>query len=363
MFSYKIIPYTLHFLFDAGTSRGILKEKKSWFIRLSHSEYPEKIGWGECGLLPGLSPENPDTFESDLEEISRFLIHKLETKTKRWENLSARWMEDWNGDWLPAAWFGWETAWLDWVNGGKGLICDPAFHSGLWKVTLNGLVWMNPANKMWDQAIEKRQQGFETIKLKIGALDWLEELDMISKIRAQMPVSEIKIRLDVNGAWKPAEARKKLEQLAMFDIESIEQPIAVNQWPEMADLCKHSPIPIALDEELTAKPHDSQKFQMLETIEPQYIVIKPSLVGGLGQSHQWIKMAEDFGIEWWITSMLESNIGLNAIAQLSSQYLPTLAQGLGTGQIYKNNFESPLAVENGEIQYHQSKKWDYTLLG
>jgi len=362
LFIIEITPYTLHFQFDAGTSRGILKEKKTWFIRLKHADFPDRIGWGEAGLLPGLSPENAETFEADLKELASFLIPKLQTNIRIWENISSVWMEGWFGKWLPSAWFAFETAWLDWANGGNRLICDPVFWAGVWKVPINGLVWMNPIKTMKQQAHEKRNEGFNTIKLKIGALDWTQELEMIAKIRTEMSAAEINIRLDVNGAWRPAEAEKKLAQLAIYDIESIEQPIETNQWEAMAELCKNSPVPIALDEELIGKPLDFHKYNLLEAIEPQFIVIKPSLVGGLGQSHQWIKMAEDFGINWWITSMLESNVGLNAIAQLAAQYRPTLPQGLGTGKIYTNNIDSPLLLLNGELFYNKSMNWDFSSL-
>jgi len=271
-------------------------------------------------------------------------------------------MEGWYGKWLPTAWFGLETAWLDWVNGGKQLICDPTFWAGQWKIPINGLVWMNPIGTMEQQAREKVETGFDTIKLKIGALDWDSELAMIEKIRLEMPKGT-QIRLDANGAWKPQEVEKKLSQLISLGIESIEQPIAPGQFDEMKSICKNSEIPIALDEELINCPLDRQKFSLLEWIEPQYIVIKPSLIGGLGQSHQWIKMAEDMGIGWWITSMLESNIGLNAIAQLAAQYRPGMPQGLGTGKIFSNNISSPLQVENGELFYNQNRSWDFSILG
>ncbi len=362
MFTYKIIPYTLHFQFEAGTSRGILKEKKTWFIQLSHASFPNRFGWGECGLLPGLSPENEETFAADLEELSQFLLPKLEVSIKSWEKLSPRWMEDWKGKWLPSAWFGWETAWLDWVNGGNQLICDALFKSGDWQIPINGLVWMNPTVKMENQAKEKKLEGFNTIKIKIGALNWEEELALLSQLRMDMPHDQTNIRLDANGAWTFEEAIKKLDQLQAFGIESIEQPIAPGQLDSMADLCKKSPIPIALDEELIGKPFDHQKFNLLEKIDPQFIVLKPSLVGGLGQCNQWIKMAEDLGIGWWITSMLESNVGLNAIAQLTAQYRPTMAQGLGTGQIYKNNVSSPLEILSGELLYNPKKVWDFSTL-
>lgn len=362
MFQFQIIPYVLHFQFDAGTSRGVLKKRKTWFIKLWHTQFPERIGWGECSPLEGLSVENPVSFEKDLIEVSEFIFLQLKTVPANWEKFSTHWMENWNGPWLPAAWFGWETAWLDWVNGGKQLICDALFYASEWKVPINGLVWMSTSQMMKDQAIEKQKLGFNTIKLKVGALDWAEELDLIQTLRNQMPASEVTIRLDANGAWTPEEALKKLNQLAYFEIHSIEQPIQIGQTEALKVLCKESPIPIALDEELIGKPFDHQKYSLLESVQPQYIVIKPTLVGGLGQSDQWIKMAEDLGIEWWITSMLESNIGLNAIAQLSAQYRPVLPQGLGTGGLFLNNIKSPLSIEKGCLVYSSLETWDFTSL-
>jgi o-succinylbenzoate synthase len=362
MFSFEIIPYTLIFNFEAGTSRGILTEKKTWFIRLTHSDFPDREGWGECGPLPGLSPENLSSFEKDLSELSSWLLPRLNMEHRIWENLSPRWMEEWKGPWLPSAWFGWETAWLDWVNGGQKIICDPLFYAGQWKTPINGLVWMNPRQTMEAQAQEKRAEGFDTIKFKVGALDWQQELDMLREIRSKMPSSEIRIRLDANSAWKPDEALNKLEELSVLDIESIEQPIAPGQETAMKELCLSSPIPIALDEELMNKPLDRQKFSLLEMVEPPFIVLKPTLIGGMGQCNQWIKMAEEMGIGWWITSMLESNIGLNAVSQLASQYHPLIPQGLGTGKIYRNNPPSPLTVADGFIFSDPSKSWDLSAL-
>jgi hypothetical protein len=361
MFSFEIQPHTLQFRFEAGTSRGVLKEKQSWFVVLRHSDFPGLEGWGEAGFLPGLSSENLATFESDLNLLGNFLLPQMEEKPRNWRRLSANWLENWNGPWLPSGLFAFETAWLDWVNCGKKLICDPDFHLGNWRVPINGLVWMNPIVTMEEQAREKKEAGFDTIKLKVGALNWTEEFELIKRIRSEMPASEIKIRLDANGAWELKEAFQKLEALAVLEIESIEQPIAVGQIEALADLCRHSPIPIALDEELNGKPYDHQKFNLLEAVEPQFIVLKPSLLGGLGQTNQWISMAEDVGIAWWITSMLESNVGLNAISQLAAQYRTFIPQGLGTGQLYSNNISSPLSILNGEIFSDPDLGWQTNL--
>jgi len=357
MFLYQIVPHTLQFKSPAGTSRGIFKEKKTWFIKLWHSQFPDRMGWGECGPLPGLSPENEAGFESDLEAFSAFVIPHLQTQYSAWEKLAATWMEHWQGPWLPAAIFGWETAWLDWVNGGQKLICDPLFHSGQWQVPINGLVWMDAIPAMETEAFQKQLMGYDTIKLKVGALNWEDELNLITRLRAVMPESEITLRLDANGAWQPKEALFKLEELASLGIHSVEQPIKPGLPRDMASLCRESPVPIALDEELIGKPMDFEKFSTLETIDPQYIVIKPTLVGGLSQSHQWIQMAEDLGIGWWITSMLESNIGLNAVSQLAASYRPTAPQGLGTGQLYLNNIGSPLVIDSGLLSYNQVLSW------
>lgn len=356
MFQFEIIPYTLRFQFDAGTSRGVLREKKTWFLKLWHPDFPGRLGWGEAGLLEGLSPENPATFESDFQQLSQKLTRSIPTHLSSWEKLSANLMKHWEGPWLPSAWFAWETAFLDWANGGNRLICDALFHSGAWAVPINGLVWMNTRSQMEVQADQKLQTGFQAIKFKVGALQWEEEWAMIQQFRGQNP--DVSIRLDANGAWQPEEALQKLEQLSHLQIHSVEQPIAVGNVEVMSRLCIESPVPIALDEELINHPYDHQKYTLLEKIVPAFIVLKPSLVGGLGQSHQWIKMAEDLGIEWWITSMLESNIGLNSICQLAAQYRPVLPQGLGTGQLYVNNIASPLKVENGTIFRDITQNWD-----
>lgn len=347
MFSLEIQPYILKFRFDAGTSRGVLKEKKVWFLILRHSDFPGREGRGEAGILPGLSPENLETFESDLRMMADFILPQMEMKPRSWQRLSARWLESWHGPWLPSALFALETAWLDWVNGGKELICDADFYTGISSVPINGLVWMNHRKEMERQAREKRDAGFDTIKFKVGALDWQEELEMLQQIREEMP--EMNIRLDANGAWNPEEAMKKLEQLRSINIESIEQPIAPGQTEAMARICAESPIPVALDEELIGRPYDHQKFNLLEAVNPPFIVLKPGLLGGLGQCHQWINMAEDMGCGWWITSMLESNIGLNAIAQLAAHYRPLLPQGLGTGQLFENNIPSALELKGSQI--------------
>ncbi len=221
------------------------------------------------------------------------------------------------------------------------------------QVPINGLVWMNSFETMLAEARKKIQQGFSTIKLKVGSLDWEEELFLIRTLRSEFSPEKITLRVDANGAWNFGEALEKMQQLSAFSIHSVEQPIPPGRIQDMAKLCKESPLPVALDEELIGKPEDSHKYHILEEIQPAYIVLKPTLLGGLGQTHHWIKIAEEMGIDWWITSMLESNIGLNAIAQFAARYHPLLPQGLGTGGLYINNFDSPLEVAEGFIRYHR----------
>lgn len=358
MFHCEVIPYSLHFRFQAKTSRGVMREKKTWFVKLWNDQDTNRIGWGECGPLSGLSVDFGKEMESEIQRMFQLLRPYLNSESASWKSLSSRWMDKIKLPWFPSVLFALETAWLDWFNGGRRLICDPLFFQGQWQVPINGLVWMNVREAMFQQAMEKAKDGFTTIKLKVGALDWQQELDLIQDIRTELPASEYTIRLDANGAWNPKEALSKLEALHRFDIHSVEQPIRENQPKEMAEICSQSPIPIALDEELINKPFDHQKFTLLEEVQPQYLVLKPTLVGGLGQTDQWIRMAEDLGINWWITSMLESNVGLNAIAQLTAQYRPVLPQGLGTGGLYVNNLTSPLHVNNGMLRYNPLLDWD-----
>lgn len=358
MFSLEIIPYELKFRFLAKTSRGALKTKSTWFVRLCHSDFPNREGWGECGPLPGLSPDFDIDMEKTIREIGQMILPLLETKPMGWHRLTRNWMESKSIPWAPSVLFAIETAWLDWINGGQKLICDPFFHQGHWSIPINGLVWMNERETMFTQALEKAALGFQVIKIKVGALDWVEEWNLLNDLRKKLSPDQFTLRLDANGAWSETEALDKLKELAAFSIHSLEQPIPTGNPEAMERLCRNSPVPIALDESLIGHPFDNQKFSLLEEIQPQYIVLKPTLVGGLGQTDQWIRIAEDLGIDWWITSMLESNLGLNAIAQLAAQYRPTLAQGLGTGGLYENNVEAPLEVHNGQLNYNSTKIWN-----
>lgn len=322
---------TFHFKRPSGTSRGVLTEKHAWFIEIWEEENPEVIGVGECSIIPGLSPDFSD-FESYEAKVSETCVD-LTVDLSHW----------------PSIKFGLETALLDLKNGGKGIIFENDFTSGKKSIPINGLIWMGEPSFMQEQIEEKLSQGFKTIKLKIGAIDFEAEIALLKSIRDRYSKDEITLRVDANGAFSPEEALEKLTRLANLDIHSIEQPIRQGQLLEMKRLCAKSPLPIALDEELIGVNRTATKIELLDTIQPHYIILKPSLHGGIGGTKEWIFLAEERNIPWWITSALESNIGLNAICQLTAEYWNDLPQGLGTGSLYLDNIPSNLQVRKGTI--------------
>lgn len=315
----------------SGTSRGILTEKHAWFLKVWNEEQAEIKGVGECSIIPGLSPD----FES---------FEQYEAKLKELQEDPSIDLTEW-----PSIKFGMECALLDLKNGGKRIYFDNAFTRGEQKLPINGLVWMGDEAFMREQIEQKLAEGFKTIKMKIGAIDFDAEIALLKSIRERYSKDQITLRVDANGAFSPEEALDKLHVLAALDIHSIEQPIQQRQWAEMSSLCKETPVPIALDEELIGIHSTAAKIDLLETIEPQYIILKPSLHGGISGTQEWIALAEERNIPWWMTSALESNIGLDAICQLTAEYVNPLPQGLGTGSLYMNNVESDLVVAKGYI--------------
>lgn len=350
----KYVPYTLKFRFEAGTSRGILKTKKTYIIRLTSITSPEIDGFGEAGPLVGLSVDDREDFEEQLERILP-QIEGFSIPFQQEEILNL--VEKAVPAHLPSIRFGVETALLDLLNKGNKRILANDFYDMESPIPINGLVWMGDKDFMFKQIREKIEQGFDCIKLKIGAIDFEQECSLLAYVRKQFGKGKISLRVDANGAFSPAEALGKLNQLAGFHIHSIEQPIQQGNWEEMADLCRNSPIPIALDEELIGIGDPTIKQQLLDQIRPQYIILKPTLVGGMAACKEWVRLAETRNVGWWITSALESNVGLNAIAQLTSSFDPTIPQGLGTGQLYHNNFESPLTIDRGKLYYKKEKEW------
>jgi O-succinylbenzoate synthase len=338
------------FNFKARTSRGLMQNKVSWFIKIWDDRNPEIFGIGECGPLPGLSVDDRKDFEEVLAQaLTR--INQLEPKTEV-EKLNVQSIISCE---FPSIIFGIETALLDLANGGKRIIFDSSFSKGQ-PIPINGLIWMGDMDFMMNQISKKIGEGFTCIKLKVGGLDFDRECDVLEYIRRRFFRENITIRLDANGAFKIDDVLFRLEQLSKFNIESIEQPIKPG-LEEMEELCRKSSIPIAFDEELIGIHFTKEKQQLLDRLKPKYIVLKPSLHGGLSGCKEWIAIAESQGIGWWITSALESNIGLNAICQFTAAYPINMPQGLGTGAIYDNNISSPLKVERGNIFYDFDQPW------
>lgn len=335
--------YILNFKRPSGTSRGVLNEKETWFIIL---EKDGKKGIGECGILRGLSCDDRPDYEDKLQWTCNN-IHLV--KDQLWEALLE----------FPSIQFGVEMAFQSLESVTPFLLFPSEFTEGKKNMVINGLVWMGTEAFMKEQIEEKLAQGFTCIKLKIGAIDFQKELDLLRFIRQNFDAKTIEIRVDVNGAFNSNEALDKLNQLAGFKLHSIEQPIAKNNTDTMSELCKSSPIPIALDEELIGVFSKQEKEDLLVKIKPQYIILKPSFIGGFRGTKEWILLAEKYNIGWWITSALESNIGLNAITQWTFLQQNLMPQGLGTGGLYTNNFDCPLEVLNGKIGYNNSINWDF----
>ena len=328
---FEIEEKTLHFKQPAGTSRGVYTTRKVWLVRLSDGE---REGVGECAPLPDLSCDAMDD-----EEYRSILNRVCEEFCQRQELDNDSWRQ------YPSMLFGLETAWLNMTNG--DILFDTAFSRGEVGIPINGLVWMGSYEEMLKRMEEKLEKGFRCVKLKIGAIDFDQELDLVKRIRERFSHHEVELRLDANGAFKYEEALYKLELLSQYAIHSIEQPIKAGQWAYMAELCRESPLPIALDEELIGVNDPEMKRHMLNIIKPRYIILKPSLHGGMLGCREWIETARDMGIGSWITSALESNIGLNAIAQFASDVYGdhiTMPQGLGTGQLFTDNIDMGLEI-------------------
>lgn len=351
-------PYTLHFVFEAGTSRGVLTEKTSWLLHVHDPEQPEQYGLGECGPLVGLSVDDRPDFEAQIKAICA-LFNSLDLDIFPF-NLPIILNQLVPAE-LPSVRFGLEMALLDYLGGGQRTLFDNAFSRAESPLPINGLIWMGKPDFMQEQIETKLAAGFTTLKLKIGALDFQTELDLLKGLRKRFSAETLCLRVDANGAFAVSEALGKLEQLAELGIHSIEQPIKAGQPEAMASLIAQSPLPIALDEELIGIHDYTHKFQLLKALHPPFIILKPTLLGGFQQTKEWVEIARRLGIQWWITSALESNIGLNAIAQFTAEFQNPLPQGLGTGLLYHNNFSAPLAIQSGYL--HQTNEpWEVASL-
>ena len=345
MLSYEIHARTFHFKQPAGTSRGVYTVRKSYFVTLHDTERPQCKGIGECAPLPRLSCDDIVNYETLLTQFCELLVqtHRLPLALLQP---------------YPGMQFGLETAWTQLHAAGSWRLFDTPFARGEEGLAMNGLVWMGRYDEMLQRLEEKLAQGYRCIKLKIGAIDFADELALLARIRERYTAKQVEIRVDANGAFSAAEALQRLTELAAYDLHSIEQPIRQGQWCAMAQLCKQSPIAIALDEELIGVNTPQMRAALLDAIRPHYLVLKPSLHGGMAGTMEWISLARQRSIGTWMTSALESNVGLNAIAQLCAHvYAPTPAmpQGLGTGQLFTDNVDVPLQVRGDRLWFSDAK--------
>ena len=338
--------YLLTFKRPSGTSRGVLTQKQSYFLQLRDGAH---WGIGECAILRGLSIDDRPDYEDKLTwlcaNIDKPIAELMEALID-----------------FPSIRFGLETALASLRSEDPYELFPSDFTRKEAPIPINGLIWMGSPEFMSEQIEQKLDAGFDCIKMKIGAIDFQAELDILKHIRTRFDDNTIELRVDANGAFSPVEALEKLKRLSEYEIHSIEQPIKPKQWEAMAALCATSPLPIALDEELIGVHDPEQQLQMLATIKPQYLIFKPSLLGGFAATDQWITAAANFDIPWWITSALESNIGLNAICQYTFSKRTILPQGLGTGSLYTNNVEAPLVVNSGYIHYSKAGQWNLNVL-
>lgn len=335
--------HILNFKVPSGTSRGVLKTKETWYIII---EDKGKRGIGECGILRGLSADDRPDYEAQLRYTCNNIEKGLEVLYKENEE-------------FPSIQFGLEIAFYSLEASNPFEIITSNFTEGKDSISINGLIWMGDKKYMTQQIKQKIDEGFYCLKLKIGALDFQTELDILKDIRKQFETDKIQIRVDANGAFSPKNALEKLKRLSDFNIHSIEQPIKAGQWDQMASLCELSPISVALDEELIGIFKTEDKKRLIDTIQPEFLIIKPSFVGGIKGAATWMNFVKQNGGYYWVTSALESNVGLNAIAQWTYILNNDMPQGLGTGNLFTNNISSPLIVKNGTLQYDKNLNWDF----
>lgn len=355
----QYIKHTLKFTFQAGTSRGILRERDTYYLILQNTQAESQIGIGEASPLQGLSIDDQPDFESHVAQLCQRLNHQNIPEDLAEIPMLTSSLVSPN---LPALHFALEVALRDLLQGGKRVIYDTPFYHGRQQLLINGLIWMGESTFMKKQIDQKLARNFSCIKMKIGAIDFEQELALLAFMRQQAPPQKLTLRVDANGAFSPEEALSKLGKLAAYQLHSIEQPIQAGQVEAMAKLCAQTPLPIALDEELIGKNEYAEKEDLLKKIRPQFIILKPTLLGGLRATEEWIEIAENLGINWWLTSALESNIGLNAICQFTSKYNNHLPQGLGTGSLYSNNIASPLTLEGELMSYNPAISWDLAFI-
>lgn len=340
------LKYNLNFKKPGGTSRGVLKVKETYILRVKDGK---RTAYGECNFFRGLSYDDRPGYKDKLADVCNQL-------RKGDENVLDN-LEEW-----PSIKFGVETVLKDIHNGFQHIIFPDAFGPSGFNVPINGLIWMGEKEDMLLQIRSKLKEGYASIKLKIGAVDFETEMELLKFIRSQVSSDEVEVRVDANGAFSFQEAKEKIKRLSDFQVSYIEQPIKAGQWQEMAALTEDTPVKIALDEELIGITNSDQKENLIKTIKPQLLILKPALCGGFEEADEWKNLVETSGGSWVVTSALESNIGLNAIAQYTAVNRSEYAQGLGTGQLYTNNFPSPYSVNAYGLQYHPFQSWDFNQL-
>lgn len=340
----EFAPFLLKFKEPGGTSRGVMTEKPTFLIKVYDENEPSRFGIGEAAVFPGLSPEADGNYVMKLTEVMANVAIGRQTDLSHHSSIQ----------------FGLEQAILDFSNGCRQLYFPGKFTESLSAIVINGLIWMGDFDTMIDRIEKKVSEGFRCIKLKIGAIDWEKELEMLSFIRKKYSEKSLTIRVDANGTFTAENCMRHLEDLADFCVHSIEQPVKAGNPELMAKICKESPVPVALDEELIGKGSTKERRELLTKIRPSYIILKPALCGGFSGATEWIGIAEENGIGWWITSALESNIGLNAIAQWTAFINAKGPQGLGTGSVFTDNFDTPVYLEGDLLKYDASKKIDYS---
>ncbi len=344
-------PYTLRFRQPAGTSRGTLRTREVFFLHLESED--GAVGWGECAPVPGLSldhrPELPG------------MLDRLCTALNRGES-PEEWVEALGLVPWPALRFALETARLDLSTGGRQRLYSTPFTQGEACLPIHGLIWMDSPEGLLVQVERKVAQGFRVIKMKVGALDFATERQVLQEIRRRYPTEQVELRLDANGAFAPDEALARLEALAPFQVRFLEQPIRPGQWEALAGICAHSPVPIALDEELIGHATEEERQALLAQVRPQHLVLKPTLLGGLAAAESWIRLAQERGIGWWINSAMESNLGLSVLAQWTShvEKSPERVHGLGTGQLFTNNLPGPIHLEGTGLSMDPEGAWDFS---
>lgn len=343
---FQFCPYVLKFAEPGGTSRGVMTEKITCLLRMFDESDPKRFAVGEAGIFPGLSPEADDRFFYKLMELQANVRIGKATDLSRFPSLQS----------------GFEQVIRDYAGGCQGIYYESPFIHGIADIEINGLVWMGTPEEMRLRIDKKLESGFKCIKLKIGAIDWRKEVEMIEYIRDRYDKDRVEIRVDANGGFDMDHAIPRLKRLADLGVHSIEQPIKQGNPMLMRFLCDVSPLPIALDEELIGKYTKEEKEKMLDEIHPAYIVLKPSLIGGYSGAEEWIELAEKRGIGWWVTSALESNIGLNALAQWVATLHCKMPQGLGTGGVFTNNFSTPLFLSADRLKYNPESRLDYETL-